>query len=180
MTISNLHLQLRDLYNLDPKKCFFCQNPLSYKKRANKFCNQSCAASHNNRGVRRHGDAPMPCYTCGKLTHNPKYCSIKCYSFPIEGWIKGEIDGGVDNKLGGCRGPIRKYLLDECQHKCSKCGWAEIHPITNKVPLEINHIDGNAHNNKKENLEVLCPNCHSLTPNFRGLNKKSSRTHRVR
>jgi hypothetical protein len=25
---------------------------------------------------------------------------------------------------------------------------------------------------------VLCPNCHSLTPNFRALNKKSSRSHR--
>jgi hypothetical protein len=27
-------------------------------------------------------------------------------------------------------------------------------------------------------LEILCPNCHSLTPNFRALNKKSSRTYR--
>lgn len=47
---------------------------------------------------------------------------------------------------------------------------------TGKIPLEVNHIDGNAKNNIEENLELLCPNCHSLTHNFRNLNKKSART----
>jgi hypothetical protein len=163
---------------LEPKKCFFCQKDLPYKKRSNKFCDRSCSASFNNRGVRRNGGPPVPCYTCGKLTRNPKYCSIKCYSFPIEDWLADKVDGGSNGKLGGCKSPVRQYLLDECGHKCSKCGWNEVHPVTGKIPLEINHIDGDAHNNKRENLEVLCPNCHSLTPNFRGLNKKSSRTHR--
>lgn len=31
------------------------------------------------------------------------------------------------------------------------------------APLEIEHIDGNALNNKEDNLILLCPNCHSLT-----------------
>lgn len=31
-------------------------------------------------------------------------------------------------------------------------------------------------NNKEENLELLCPNCHSLTDNFGALNKNSTRT----
>jgi hypothetical protein len=178
MTISNLHLQLRNLYELDPKKCFFCQTVLPYKKRVNKFCSQSCSASNNNKGVRRHGGDPRPCAKCGTPTRNPRYCSIKCYSFDIEGWLKGEVDGGNSGKLGGCKSPIREYLRTECGNKCTKCGWNEVHPITGKVPLEVNHIDGNAHNNRRENLEVICPNCHSLTPNFRGLNKKSSRGHR--
>ena len=34
--------------------------------------------------------------------------------------------------------------------------------------LELHHIDGNRYNHKKDNLEWLCPNCHSLTSNFRG------------
>lgn len=178
MAISNKHLQLKNLYDLNPKNCALCAKPLSYKKRFNKFCDSSCAATFNNRGVRRHGAPPMPCVTCGTLTRNPKYCSTKCYSFPIEAWLRGEVDGGSRSVLGGCKGAIRDYLLEECGHKCTKCGWSEVHPITNKVPLELNHIDGNAHNNVRENLEIICPNCHSLTPNFRGLNKKSSRTHR--
>lgn len=45
-------------------------------------------------------------------------------------------------------------------------GWGEVNPYTNLVPLQIHHVDGNSTNNKEENLEVLCPNCHSLTENF--------------
>ena len=47
-----------------------------------------------------------------------------------------------------------------------------------KVPLQIHHIDGNCLNNKEENLQLLCPNCHSLTETFGNLNKKSKRVYR--
>ncbi len=43
----------------------------------------------------------------------------------------------------------------------------------------MNHIDGNSENNKEKNLELLCPNCHSLTPNFKGLNKGNGRHSRM-
>jgi len=35
------------------------------------------------------------------------------------------------------------------------------------VPLELNHKDGDHGNNSKGNLELLCPNCHALTPHYR-------------
>ena len=41
--------------------------------------------------------------------------------------------------------------------------------------LQVNHIDGNYKNNREENLELLCPNCHSLTPNYRSLNRGKGR-----
>lgn len=62
--------------------------------------------------------------------------------------------------------PVRRYMLEKYNYKCSKCGWGEVNPYTNLVPLQIHHVDGNSTNNKEENLEVLCPNCHSLTENF--------------
>ena len=52
-----------------------------------------------------------------------------------------------------------------------KCEWNEIHPITGNVPVQIEHIDGNSDNNSLENLKLLCPNCHSLTPTYGALNK---------
>jgi predicted nucleic acid-binding Zn ribbon protein len=178
-------LQKREIYSLDPNFCQECKNALPYDKRKNKFCSQSCNATYNNRKVKK---PKHPCKICGKPTHHKNtYCSKDCqrldpeliFYFDIEGWVKGEVDGGTGtSRLGGCRSAVRRYLLEEANHRCSKCGWCEVHPITGKIPLEINHIDGDAHNNKRENLEVLCPNCHSLTPNFRGLNKKSTRTHR--
>jgi 5-methylcytosine-specific restriction endonuclease McrA len=56
-----------------------------------------------------------------------------------------------------------------------RCGWDEIHPITNKVPIQLDHIDGNSENNSLQNLRLLCPNCHSLTPTFGILNKGNGR-----
>lgn len=34
-----------------------------------------------------------------------------------------------------------------------------------KLTLELHHIDGNRFNNDFDNLQLLCPNCHSITPN---------------
>ncbi len=76
-------------------------------------------------------------------------------------------------------GHIEHYLKNKYQGKCSVCGWDKIHPITKHVPLEIDHIDGNAENNKEENLRLICPNCHSLTSSFRNLNKGKGRAWRL-
>jgi predicted nucleic acid-binding Zn ribbon protein len=178
-------LERKAEYDLSPNRCKECSFPLDYEDRHNKFCSRSCGATHHNRKVKK---PEHPCKVCGiAVRYDRTYCSKECqkldpesfYHFDIEGWLRGEIEGGTGtNSLGGCRSAVRRYLLEEANHKCSKCGWCEVHPITDKVPLEINHIDGDAFNNVRSNLEVLCPNCHSLTPNFRGLNKKSSRTHR--
>lgn len=52
------------------------------------------------------------------------------------------------------------------QH-CEQCGWAE-KTETGYLPLELDHINGDHADNRIENLRVLCPNCHSLTPHHRG------------
>ena len=68
--------------------------------------------------------------------------------------------------------------MDQAGNKCTLCGWGEKNPVTNSVPLEVNHIDGDAFNNSPDNLQIVCPNCHSLTPNFRALNKSATRIYR--
>lgn len=44
--------------------------------------------------------------------------------------------------------------------KCEKCGITEWQG--KEVPIELDHIDGNKYNNELLNLQILCPNCHSL------------------
>lgn len=43
------------------------------------------------------------------------------------------------------------------------------------IPLELDHVDGDKTNNLLENLRLLCPNCHALTPTYRGKNRASMR-----
>lgn len=66
-------------------------------------------------------------------------------------------------------------MLQKHNYKCEKCGWGEVNPSTGKIPLQIHHIDGNSENNVEENLQVLCPNCHSLTENFGSRNNNAPR-----
>jgi len=37
---------------------------------------------------------------------------------------------------------LRQYLREKLGEKCSRCGWAERHPVTGVVPVEVEHIDG--------------------------------------
>ncbi len=68
---------------------------------------------------------------------------------------------------------LKKRILLEQNNKCNRCGLNEW--LGEKITLELEHKDGNHHNNLRENLEALCPNCHSLTPTWRGRNKFSNK-----
>ena len=56
--------------------------------------------------------------------------------------------------------------------KCEMCGWAEM-SSDGRMPLELDHINGRRHDNRIENLRILCPNCHSLQITHRGKNRNA-------
>lgn len=60
-------------------------------------------------------------------------------------------------------------LKQECCENCGLHTWQDM-----KIPLELHHLDGNSSNNNLSNIQILCPNCHALTPNYRGKNKSKS------
>ena len=111
-----------------------------------------------------------------------KFCSNACqqkyaYTEYIKAWLHDP--SSVRHTVNISR-QILKYLLKKYQNSCAKCKWSTVHPITKKVPLEVDHINGDSSDNSESNLILLCPNCHSLTSTYRNLNKGRGRMSRLR
>lgn len=124
----------------------------------------------------------LKCINCNKETkRNNKYCSNNCQK---EFEYKEYIENWKNKKEDGLRGEyqismyIKTYLFRKFDNKCARCGWGEVNPYTNKIPLEVEHIDGNYKNNDENNLILLCPNCHALTSTYKGANLNNGRKSR--
>lgn len=66
----------------------------------------------------------------------------------------------------------RLFAIELKKPVCEECGWAK-KSKDGRLPLELDHINGNSRDNRIENLRILCPNCHSLKPTHRGRNRKN-------
>ena len=120
------------------------------------------------------------CAHCGKILttiqkKENKYCGSQCFSDHrresyIKKWLSEDVGGSTSKNKVEMSGHIRNYLLEKANYKCSRCGWCEVNTEVGYPMLEIHHKDGNRANNTFGNLVVLCPNCHSITENYRALN----------
>lgn len=89
------------------------------------------------------------------IRHDPKYKNALEYSQST--CVKSHV---LKAKL------IRDGLRED---KCEICGvsiWQGV-----KLPLELHHKDGNHFNNELSNLQILCPNCHSIQEGNAGANR---------
>lgn len=192
----------RFINNKDKCICLNCGNEFEIsirKKRQRKFCSSSCSASYNNKkrdskikenikiGLLKHYDKEFIkieyfCLSCGEKIiskYNGKrlYCSNKCQSNHIKKIIFDRIENG-DLTLNSRQ--YKNYLIHKYGEKCMECNWSKINPYTNKIPIEMEHIDGNYKNNKLDNLILLCPSCHSLTSTYKGANIGNGRYNRMK
>lgn len=119
------------------------------------------------------------CPNCGKVVPpRNKYCNNQCksdyeYKQYIERWQQGKETGTIG--IQSVSNHVRRYLFEKYNCSCQECGWNKVNSFTQKVPLQIHHLDGDCRNNQENNLKLLCPNCHSLTENFGSRNTNATR-----
>lgn len=67
----------------------------------------------------------------------------------------------------------RLFAAELKQRYCEECGWAQ-RTSDGYLPLELHHVNGDPADNRLENLLILCPNCHSMKPNYRARARRQS------
>lgn len=150
-----------------------------FEHRKHHFCSKQCWLNYRKEHIKTNNGKEAICKFCGKKfivqkTNNGKYCSLECNHNDI---IKN-IDEKIENGMCVSQRSLKNYLLRH-YHKCMcpKCKWDWNDNDT--TMLEIHHIDGDASNTVLSNCILICPNCHSLTDNYKNKGaRKSTRTYR--
>lgn len=145
-----------------------------------RFCSEKCARSFSTKNRRKainqqvsqklRGRQPVNPFKIGHQPSREMRTKISVAArIKFDAWIATWLAGSVVSGRSACD-KIKRYLLEKFRG-CQRCGWSQIHPFTEIIPVQLHHIDGNHLNNHPDNVELLCPNCHSLTPNYMALNK---------
>jgi hypothetical protein len=168
-----LHRKAGEKYSSKPQSntCLVCKNEFLTLFKSRKVCNnceQTLKTLHNL----------SVCVYCGSSKSSQEDHCEECVSYArvqrkIARWLRGDLSQAGDERKTAPF--IRGFMLDEAGMKCSQCGFDTLHPVDGSCVLEVDHIDGNGENHAYENLRVLCPNCHALTPTYRGRNAGSGR-----
>ena|SRR5271165_2349215 len=104
-----------------------------------------------------------------------KFCSPRCCGeYRKKVWLQENQERFREGLLPS-RKAIKRYILIRDGNICSIC---KDPPEHNNKPLTmvLDHIDGNASNNMPSNFRLVCPNCDSQLPTYKGANRGNGRT----
>lgn len=160
-------------------KCLKCQKQTDNPK----FCGRSCGVAYNNSAHPKRKRQSTACQGCAKNfytveSRKQQYCSRECLKKTRRNKIKqvGRFDltGQPSSKT------VREYLINTVGNVCVICAQDGLNWCGKKLTLIVDHADGDAHNWRISNIRLVCPNCDSQLPTFKGRNKgKSTRKYTI-
>ena len=122
----------------------------------------------------------VTCLNCNKKFH-PRYSSFSMYCSQQccrEYKSKTKYQDYLNNpdKYYGRTNMswVKKYILKEQECKCAICKNDNTWNGKSLVFI-LDHIDGHAYNNSRDNLRLICPNCDSQLDTYKSKNKNSDR-----
>lgn len=145
-----------------------------------RFCSLTC---RNSSSLVKHGPEPtgqhfQTCVNCHGKHESPTFDTcIRCRNFiKVAEWWNGNSEIATATTYGA-KTWVKKFLVALYGDQCQQCGFNERRPDGASI-IQMDHIDGNCTNNLKENLRLLCPNCHAMTETYGSRNRGSGRAHR--
>jgi hypothetical protein len=137
-----------------------CGQEAKYITTTNKHC---CSERYNSCPALRRKNAAgvAEAHADGRILPPPKETAFG----GNPGWAKGILKEKDDTFTYNGKGNHKELLIKERGRECESCHNTEW--LNNPIPLELEHVDGDGRNNTKENLKLLCCNCHALTPTWR-------------
>lgn len=141
--------------------------------------NKGTAKPKANKPAKRKSREMKNCVECS-TSFFPTYKNHKCCSKDCS--VKHKTDEKyrhyLENQEEYCKIRnmtfIKKHISKEQNHECDLCG----NPKTwngKELSFILDHVDGDASNNKRNNLRLICPNCDSQLPTFKSRNRNSAR-----
>lgn len=159
------------------KICENCQKENDGSYGSSRFCNEKCARGFSTKEKRSEINKKVSKKLKGRIGNNkngfrkgydPRR-KIFSYEDRLKGWelskkyTENKILSTPIEKLS--KGTRKKLLIKERGNRCETC--KNTHWLGNSIKLELEHKDGNKNNNIRDNLLLLCPNCHSFTLTWR-------------
>lgn len=146
--------------------CENCESTHTGEYGSGRFCSSKCARGFSTKNNRAEISRKASESLKGRAVRPSQPCKPETVDKIKQTWINKLLETDFDKLAYDAK---RRRVIIEQDNTCNHCGAFDWYG--HNLTLEVDHINGINDDNRRENLEAICPNCHSVTDTWRGRNK---------